>query len=231
LEVDKQDWMESFQKIVSKYLENSNSESNQNIRSHFLLNNALRLVQSAIAQEAILAGEPLIHKLHELYLDELLISESCEKIILKNSPFSDYPLSCSIRGNKLLMKNLLHYAVFYKNERDPSIFQDYTLAYKEGNISKLALIIHPKLNQNRIKFSKNKNEEIYSVSINLEGAKIENIRLPTPDELKSGYFIYSENMSRLITMQRSVIEALTKVAPTKRETQNFTLLKVMALGQ
>ncbi len=229
LEVDKPVWMKSFQEIVETYLKNSNSQSNQNMRGHFFLNNALRLVQSSIAQEAILAGEPLIHKIHELYYSEILSSESCERVYLKDAPRTDYPLVCSVRGNKLLMKNLLHYAVSYKIQRDLQILENYEIAYKEGNTSQLALILNPKLNPSKIKFMKDESEGFFTLTVTLEGNKEEMIRLPNPKELKKGEIIYTENMMRLFTMQDAVIEALTKVTPVSRENKNSGLLKLILI--
>jgi len=229
LEVDKPIWMQSFNEIVETYLSNSNSQSNQNMRSHFFLNNALRLVQSAIAQESILAGEPLVHRLHDLYFTDILSSESCEKVKLKDTPDSEYPLLCSIRGNKLLMKNLLHYSIAYKVQREPQVMDEYELAYKEGNVSKMALILNAKLNPGRIKYVKAEADESFFLSIVLEGSKEEKIRLPSPNELKKGELLFSENMLRLFTMQDAVIEALTNVAPVSRENKNSGLLKLMMM--
>lgn len=230
LEVDKPTWMQSLQEIISQYLKSSNSQTNQNVRSHFFLNNALRLVQSAISQEAILAGEPIIQKLHDLYFNEILNTESCDKVVLKDTPASEYPLLCSIRGNKLLMKNLIHYALSYKIERDPQALEEYTIAYKQGNISKLALMMSAKLNSNRIKYIQNENDGSFSLSVTLENNKQEDIRLPTPEEIKADKIIYSENMSRLIIMQEAVLEALANVAPISRDNSNFELLKLMMVN-
>ncbi len=60
LEVDKEAWDKGAKAVAEEYIQKSNIDSNQNIRSSYYLSNALKLVQTAIAQEALMAGEPLL---------------------------------------------------------------------------------------------------------------------------------------------------------------------------
>lgn len=75
LEVDKNVWQMSYQEIINTYIANSNTDSNQNTRSHYFLNNALKMVQSSIAQEALLAGEPILLTLNDKYLEDIFLRQ------------------------------------------------------------------------------------------------------------------------------------------------------------
>ncbi|HXH32773.1 MAG TPA: hypothetical protein VNJ01_18390, partial [Bacteriovoracaceae bacterium] len=103
IEVNGAAWSRTTSEIISEYLEMANTGSNQNTRSNYFLRNALKLTQSAIAQEALLAGEPILHMIHDKKIREVLSASNCASDGREDS----LSLVCSVRKNKLLLKNLL----------------------------------------------------------------------------------------------------------------------------
>lgn len=218
LEVDKSIWFGSFENIVSTYLVNSNIGSNQNTRSVYFLDNALKLTQSAIAQEALLSGEPILHKLHN-YNKEILSNKKCTDV-LKDEPYTkNIPFLCAIRNNTLLMKNFVMFSLHYQNEVTNDLFARYEDAYKRSDLATLAKLFNTNLVAENLKLEKNGSD--YDIVVNLNGLNdraesIEAIKLPTPEALREGEILYSENMPRLLLMQNLIIENLEKVAPVNR---------------
>lgn len=227
VEIDKPVWMRSFSEIVETYLKNSNFETNQNSRSHFYLYNALKLIQSAIAQEALLAGEPLIVNLYENYLTDLLSSKKCEELTNVGPVASEYPLACSVRSNKLLMKNLIGYTLSMQNDSKGIFLSSYDAAFKNKDLKTLGSMLGQSVSEKQLKII---DDSIY-LSLLIPGPEktgsTVSLKLPTTDEIKSGTLYFSENMSRLMLMQKIVIEELEKVTPIDRSFESDNLLQLM----
>lgn len=218
LEVDKEVWGQTSQEVVDEYLKNANTNNNQNVRSYYYLSNALKLVQSAIAQESLLAGEPLLPFLIEKHHGEVFSGKDCKEVETSLAQVHEVPSICIIRDNKLLMKNYVTFYLNWKKERYSGNFNsDYKSAYEEKNLSKLSLLFNSEITPERFKVTE---KDIFILVKNL-GQTIE-IRIPQPDEFETEKFMYSEYMSRLIKMQNAVIEALEKVAPYTRTSDSYT---------
>lgn len=212
LELDKNVWQESMESIVDTYLASSGTGNNQNTRSFYFLSNALRLVHSAIAQESILAGEPLLMGLHDKYFDKLFTAEACENNYIENTTSL-----CTIRENKLLMKNLLLLKTgVRKNYYHGDLVEEYKNAYEEGQVNKLVALLQLPLAQTSVKMTKLEERNVYQVIVRGSDKKDLEIRLPSPEQVREGNLMYSENMDHLLRMQSAVIENLEKVAPFKR---------------
>lgn len=225
LEVDKNVWGKDLKTIVNTYLTNSNSGSNQNIRSYYLLSNALKLVQSAIAQETILAGEPLLLKLHDVYFDLLVSKENCDQV-----PLGNLENSCAIRKNKLLMKNLLIFKTSFKlRHHYGDYFNEYEKAYSSGNLEALAKLISLKLDGSRFVSNAFDGLKVHSLILKDEEGKDIKIRLPLPASVKNGNLMYSENMDHLLLMQKAIVENLEKIAPMRRNNRDDDLSKIMMM--
>lgn len=226
LELDKKIWEQDLGTIVDSYLQNSNSGTNQNIRSYYFLNNALKLVQSALAQETILAGEPLLLKLHDKYFEKIVSSEKCENVIIENTLNA-----CTIRQNKLLMKNLL---IFKTSLRARHYHGDFAKEYKEAfetrQLDSLAKLISLGLTGSQIRTKVIDEEMFHFLVMKDEENKDLEIRLPMPEGVTEGALIYSENMDHLLLMQKAIIENLEKIAPLKRSGRGEDLSKIMLIG-
>jgi hypothetical protein len=227
IEIDKPVWMKTFSEIIETYLQNSNFNSNQNSRSHFFLNNALKLIQSAIAQEAILAGEPIIVDLYNNYLQEIFSSKKCEELTSVGPGLSKYPLACSVRSNKLLMKNLIGYTLSMQNDSHGVFLPKYESAFSNKDLKTLSLMLGRSVSEQQLKVI---DDSIYLNLQILDSKKMGttvSLKLPTLEELKAGNLFFSENMSRLMLMQKIVIEELEKVTPIDRSFESEHLLELM----
>lgn len=232
LEVDRDVWQMSYENIIGEYLKNSNSGQNQNVRSQYFLSNALKLTQSAIAQEALLAGEPILHKIHEKYMVDILSDKECDSIEREDVPFTDsISLFCSIRSNKLLMKNLVTYSLYSESQVKPEFFMAYDLAYKTLDKAMLAKLLNSNVSPERLVIVSKENEE-QEIILNVKNKLKQDvaIKLPRPDDLKKGKIIYSENMARLIKMHEIILNGLEKVAPIKRADKEDDILKLLLVG-
>jgi hypothetical protein len=221
MEVDKKIWAGSLQDIVREYLNNAHIGADQHTRSLYLLSNALKFTQSAIAQEAILAGEPILHKLFEMKKD-IFSSKKCEEAATRNVPRTiEIPYVCSLRSNYLLMKNLVMYSLHVQNEKNSDFFALYEQAYLKGDLSELSRLFEGTYKQGEKK----------EILLTLQGERGQSlsIKMPTPEDLRAGKILYSENMPRLLLMQDLILENLEKVAPVDRNYKE-DLLKVILIG-
>lgn len=209
LEEDKSIWESSLEEIVQKRLANSDRKENYNSRSFHNLRNALRMIQTAIAQETILAGEPFLLSLYENFHQDLLLKKNCDE---ENS------FVCTVKDNKLIMKNFLNLiaSMNAKNQgKDFSIL--YSKAYENKDIKTLAAIFHPQLAPERITVQ----DDLY---------KLDNkYSLPTVEEFINESISYSENMNKLLKMQTLVLEALGQIAPLKRASSDDAQLDFIVL--
>lgn len=233
LEVDKSVWQKSYEEIISAYLDSSNFGSNQNIRSHFFLTNALKLTQSAIAQEALLAGEPVLHQIHSRYMKDIMSDKECAQMKRDDVPVTDSETSflCSVRGNRLLMKNLVMFALYSEAQFTEGFMEKYKAAFDGSDRVALAKLLNAGVAMERIEAVKSRDGSSMDLIINVldKNKKKVAIKLPTPDTLKEGKIIYSENMPRLLKMQDVIINNLEKVAPVERN-QSEDLLKLLMVG-
>ncbi|HXH75726.1 MAG TPA: hypothetical protein VNJ08_12205 [Bacteriovoracaceae bacterium] len=218
VELDKQEWQNSTEQIISKYISNAKKEDFVS-RSSFLLKNALRLTQTAIAQEALLAGEPLLAFIYARR-DKVLADTSCD--IPVTGPVS---ANCSIRSNKLLMKNLITYSLYQNNVSDVYSIRRYTEAFNGIGVQELAKFIDAELAGSRVRMSNG----IPVLVVKVNGAELE-IQFPTPEVAKDGTLLYSENMQQLLLMQKLILDALEKVTPIKRDHQGDGLIKMLLMG-
>jgi hypothetical protein len=231
LDLDKSVWQKSYEEIVTTYIENSNTENNQNTRSQYFLNNALKMVQSAIAQESLLAGEPILEKLQDSYIDDVFSATQCDAVKRTDVPEPEsISFFCALRNNRLLMKNLLQ---LHLNKKLNVEFMDkYRVAIETSNKEAIAKLLDMGLTPDRIEISKNRDGNGNDVSLSVLNVKKEkvSVKLPSLEALKEGKILYSENMPRLLKMQNLIVDGLEKVAPVKRDHKDKDLLKLLLVG-
>lgn len=173
-------------------------------RSVYWLQNALSIVQSAIAQESLVVGEPLLPVLSEK-LAELSGMTDCGGRV---APAQE--LACAIRRNNLLSENLLKFVV---HQRVPvqQLRVAYAVAYAERNIPALESRLGADF-VGKIKVRESKNEK-FLVFTWQDKTGIYETRMPSPNAVIEGEIKYTGNMKRLLTLQDKVIEAYLEVTP------------------
>jgi hypothetical protein len=232
LELDKSEWTNSYEEIVQTYV----ASSKERTRSGYFLRNALKITQSAIAQESILAGEPLLASLIP-YTKEIYAPGKCTDDTKTEFPFSgDANFVCAIRSNALLMKNFVVYSLEHQNELSLDFLAKYETAYLNGDLASLAKFLSPRLSEANLKLSKNDSgsEIVLQLNGRDEAAVVKDmivsVKLPTPQALKEGKILYSENMARLLLMQDLIIENLEKVSPVDRLSGQENLVNLLLVA-
>jgi hypothetical protein len=224
-EIEKGSWGKSIEEISRVYLQNHSESSSL---SFLYLQNALRLTQSTIAQEAILAGEPLLETIRLKYADKIFTQKKCQEEKLKDAPKSEYPLLCSIRGNKLLLKNYLKYILFDKFQGNPSLYKEYTKAIKAKDALKISYILGTGVNETSILFNSYEGHLRGTINVYMED-HFESIALPSAKEIEEGKMTYSENMETLLNIQEALLNELVKVTPAYDSVDSSELLKALVL--
>ena len=214
LELDSSTWRKSFKDIVDTFVEQTEFSS----RSNRAIRNALKMTQSAIAQEAIIAGEPILHKLHENYKDYLTSKECSGE-------------QCVLRKNKLLMKNLVMYTLREHKKITDDFMNRYERFYQDKDFAQLSELFNSDLtNENFEEKAGSIYLKILSDRTNQGSPVPEMIRLPTPEDLKLGRILYTENMPRLIYMQSMIINELQKVTPMERVYKDYDLSDLVLIS-
>ncbi|MFV8248680.1 hypothetical protein [Bdellovibrio bacteriovorus] len=205
LSYDKADWL-AAEKDVNTLKERYNISW---ARSNYWLENALSLVQSAIAQESLMAGEPLMPGLADQFGNLSEVTECRED----NLP--SQRLACAVRRNGILNKNLLGFVI---RQRIPveglrTHYQKALSGLKTQPLEQaLGLDFAGKI---KVKEPKEKDEgkEKYLVFSWPDKDGLYETRLPSPDEVIHGEIVYTSNMKRLLVLQDKLIEAYLEVTP------------------
>jgi uncharacterized protein YoxC len=213
LEFDKHDWMRSLPDLIENYYKNisTGDELSLNLtdgsdisRGYFSFSNALQIIQSTIAQESILAGENLIPGVYKILNEYILKNNECTEGIV-----------CATRSNKLFMRNYLIYSM-KKNFGYVNNLEKYKAAYEAKDLNALYAFLNLKDDDKGL-LKLNENKEI---TLSLKGNRNSTvvILLPSAEEVGEGQMLYSENMPRLLKMQKDVIQALAKLSPAQFRT-------------
>jgi uncharacterized protein YoaH (UPF0181 family) len=199
---------ETPESIVKAYLDFSGLFI-RGTRSTIYLENALNITQAAIANEALIAGEPLLPLIYEEHFAQVMGTAPCQK----------GDLICAIRGNKLLMQNLLTFAL----RQQVNSFDDYERAYAARDVRTLIRMLGPGLTPARLAFPR-----IEEVEVAVGELKVP---LPKPSELRAGQILYPERMGHLLHMQDLVLNQLEKVYPRERNNHGGRLGQLLFIGQ
>jgi hypothetical protein len=217
LELDKADWAGDYEEIVNTYI----LRGQKRTRSATFLRNALKITQSAIAQESLLAGEPILQGLL-FYKKNILSNQKC-----------DVEFLCGLKNNTLLMKNFVLYSLNHQNTLIPDFFIKYEKAYLTADLASLARFLSPSLNDKNLKVLKNNDGSEIMIEIKSNNRTIIGketiilVQLPSPKTLREGKILYSENMERLLLMQDLIIENLEKVTPIDRMNDQENLVHLL----
>lgn len=230
-EFDKGDWDKTLPEIVSVYYNNlsadyvtlDSAESNIS-RGYYFMNNALDLVHSSIAQEALLSGEPIIPSLRSEIAASLFRNDSCVNATnellqnkLKKAGYTreDKPVICSLRENKLLMRNYLNYTI-QKSLSSILTLDNYKSAFDRKDVTALAMYLtNEGVDKSMIKVIDNE----LKIALPASDGAIVNVQLPSAESIDADVVVYSENMEKLLRMQKDTISALVKLSPSQFRSQ------------
>ena len=175
------------------------------------MNNALDMIHSAIAQEAILAGEPLIPGVRAKMAKQLFANDVCGKA-------GPEGIVCSLRGNRLLMKNYLNYTI-QKSISFTLTLEKYQDALNRNDFDTLALYLN---NEGVTRDMLMVEDGLIKIRLPVEqrpgGKNFETFTLPRSEAITANTMLYSENMERLIKMQKDTVSALVKLSPSQFRT-------------
>lgn len=162
-------------------------------RSMMWLRGASEQIRAAIAQNALLAGEPILNKLAAQWNMIKDRDSECTQIA-DNDNYADM---CFVRQNPLMMKNVLGYFMgqYLKNQQR---------RFSEAEFRKLVPVILG-LPEGRF-LTENGN---YYLS--LSKSKALRVQIPSYNEVLNGFVNYSESMPRLIRLQRLVADETAKM--------------------
>jgi hypothetical protein len=198
VDLDKDEWKSGLENVLELSLKGQTTEKNS--RAYYLLRNNLSLIQTAIAEEAILSGE--------LVFDQLL---SKKADIFQDNITASSELAYAVVTNRLLVKNFFKYMLFTNMSANPNSFniQAYNDAFEAKDLVKVAAFFGNENIQKNIALDET-NNIVLKLKVNNQD---QTYQIPSPLELQDNHIVYSENMYRLLELQKRVMDALVKVAP------------------
>ncbi len=199
LELDHDEWNESIDNVFKSY-RHATTKQNFSPRGVYFLENALLKTQSAIAQEALLAGEPIMN----------LVFSSLEKYFNTETPCDgNSPEACAIRSNPILVRNLILYSFSEAKNSFGYTTADYNKAFEGKDIKTLEKLIFDNRISNRIVLIGDSLKFIlYS-----KNGDVFRIDLPNTIEIHDNKVTYSDDMRSLLSLQDKILDALVKVTP------------------
>lgn len=228
-EVPKSDWEKSVREIVSGLLNADDPSALHGGPSAYLLTGALRVVQSAIAQEAIIAGEPTISRIFEEHHSKMLNGQSCRSFTSYRGSAFDEEHFCALRLNPVLVGNYLRYALLQTVGADPHKRFLFEKAYRSGDGEQLANLLRtsaPVVVRGRDEAAR----AFIRLSATRASGQDENIievPIPRSDDVHvDGNVTFSDSMRRYLQMQELVILELEKVHPIRRELKGEILTQL-----
>ena len=171
-------------------------------RSEAWISNAFTLTQTAISQETLLAGEPLLKNLYFEFADILRAKDDCR---VPNGAFS-----CAVKTNPMLRDNLLMYYLtnYPKVKRGMA---NYREAVQTKNKDLLVAQLGAEM-ADFVSLRKVNGEDKLVLKWSATDENLVSV-FPTADQVWAGDFKYSENMPRLLALQAKLANALLEVTP------------------
>ena len=213
LTVNSDVWGAGAKNVVNEFLSSPITQSNQSIK---LLKKALRVTQTALAQETLLAGEPILAALYERRR-EILSNDLCRQDI------------CKFRANKLLMRNFLMYVLHKDAALTRGYAEDYQYFYKSYNMAALEKMLEKSFGGLKLVYNESSDSVFLRVPYESNGEnEFIEIQMPTVADFQERTIYYSEDMQRLMNIQNAVLVELEKVSATGNGDE---LLKVMLMNE
>lgn len=210
LAIDVAAWTTIPNVIASSWNSDDSTEQSQS-QSEFWLKSALETINVAIAQNAILSGEPILPQLFEKFHAILAETSDCQT---EQKPY------CFVRSNQVMARNLLNYYLAQRARND-QFLDNYTKAVAAKSADNMVTILGDKF-MNKISVQGDR------LALNI-GDKLSAVVFPTVDELKAGRILYTADMARLVKLQEKVADELTKVTPNTLPSQEQQFLTKLIL--
>jgi len=171
-------------------------------RADLWIRNAFSLTQTAISQEALLAGEPLLKSLYFEFADILRAKDDCR---VPTSVFS-----CAVKTNPMLRDNLLmYYLSNYPKVKRGMV--NYREALQSKNVDMLVALLGADM-AGFVAARKVNGEDKLILKWSVTDENLISV-FPTADQLWAGDLKYSENMPRLLALQEKLANALMEITP------------------
>lgn len=181
-----------------------------------------RALRSAIAQENILAGGPLLKKISDDFSNIRQSFKTCDHAGAANQGFN-----CAVFFNKLALKNMMTLRLMKTN------IQTYDAALKGKDALKLARILGDGITTADIQIEKGR---VY-LSLTGKNQSRSVVELPRVKKVHKGLIHYSANMKALIQLQdlaaSSLVERseLSKYSVSSRDYLKYRILRAQWLKQ
>lgn len=214
LDFDQPTLMSHPTELVNKFIDDitlGQEYSSYNNRSLFLLKNALFLTRSAIAQQALLSGEPLFDKIYKIKKGFLVLD--------KNDDLGPARFINAVHSNPLMLKNYTLYSL----SQDNAWVKNYNDAYLEKSVSKIQDIV---ANASGLKGTvKEKNNLMI---FTLEDTSL-SFTLPTIEQIVKNEIIYPAEMVKLIKIEHKIVDEMIQFAPNFKDKNEKTKLAALLL--
>lgn len=199
LAIDQSLWVASVDDVLKAAI----SDNSAYINTHQMLANAFERVQIAIAQESLLAGEPLLPKLSLQWGKIMGEKTNCETV--NDEEF------CFVRKNQLMMGNLLTYMLV----KGLGFGQDSEEAMSIRRSHYMVLLSSPERLAQFLMLPVNRIQVEDGVTYLRLSEKENGLRIAFPDveTVEKGQIQYTEAMARMIRLQHKVADELVKISP------------------
>lgn len=198
LSIDADVWRGPFEGIV----EVANKEETLG-RSRGMLQNAFKRIQIAIAQEALLVGEPLLPSLSQEWNMIVGQTQGCKPGSLAY---------CFVRENPLMMGNLLTF-VLIQRMGGPLQAKDTAVSSRRAAYQKLLNQPEALAQLLGVSVDRIKRDSHGVLVLSLSGDDRLQVPLPGVEVVAQGHIQYTQAMSRLLRLQPKVAEELVKLSP------------------
>ena len=227
LDVRESFWEKDLSSIVAEYLDSSGQDTLFRNRSTTLLMNAIHTTQNAIAQEAILAGEPLLAATHATMNKNLLSRSECGSITEYTEGAEGAELICALRSNPLFMKNYLSFVLLKKMQNIELHRQRYSEALAAKNLAVLRDYLDADVEIVEAELHGKKRLAVKLSGLRSNQNNLVHVALPERLELEENRVQYSENMPRLMLIQEALLRHLEMTYPMTRNLNSKTFAELL----
>lgn len=211
LSIDAEVWSGPLEEIIEIGTKSETLE-----RSREMLVNAFQRTQMAIAQEALLAGEPLLHFLSQDWDKVIQLDHQCRPNTWNY---------CFVRENSLMMSNLITYVL---NQRIGGSLSNHSSMVALKRTAYKNLLAQPKMLAQMLGVSADQIhvQEDGQVFLVLNSKGTEKVPFPSVEVVVQGQIQYTQAMSRLLRLQHKVADELVKLTTKPSHKNNVPELAV-----
>ena len=200
---------------------NRNAVKTATINSRNWLVSALELAQLAIAQQAVLAGEPMLTKLHDNWLAIINTRANCTG----NADVGSY---CFVWKNNLMMNNLVSYRL-HRYQGAEAVKRYAASVEVDGSGHQVVVAEALGIKPERLKYSTERKRWLL---LPPEGSNdIDGLVLPAGKLVESGFIQYGESLPRLNRLAQRLAQELALVGPNSLSDQQAKTLALVLMSR